>query len=93
MIPRFKTGCMRIDAGLEANIDLIKVYIFHLQYLSTPVQKHLCCTECNTFYCLFQVFQVRKVQGAQIGKIFAMKVLKKVMYLVADQLPRTPFNI
>lgn len=26
----------------------------------------------------FQVFQVRKVQGAQTGKIFAMKVLKKV---------------
>ena len=30
---------------------------------------------------LFQVFQVRKVQGAQTGKIFAMKVLKKVQLL------------
>lgn len=26
----------------------------------------------------FQVFQVRKVQGPQTGKIFAMKVLRKV---------------
>ncbi|XP_037545809.1 ribosomal protein S6 kinase beta-2-like [Nematolebias whitei] len=29
------------------------------------------------FFIVYKVFQVRKVQGAQAGKIFAMKVLKK----------------
>lgn len=37
-----------------------------------------------------QVFQVRKVQGAQMGKIFAMKVLKKVEPLVTRPLPPSP---
>lgn len=31
-----------------------------------------------------QVFQVRKVQGAQTGRIFAMKVLKKVRGRILD---------
>ncbi len=38
---------------------------------------------------LFQVFQVRKVQGAQTGKIFAMKVLKKVLC----PSPQLPLNL
>lgn len=40
----------------------------------------------------FKVFQVRKVQGAQMGKIFAMKVLKKVLGL-SSQLPRDTVSV
>ena len=29
-------------------------------------------------FSVFQVFQVRKINGKEVGKIFAMKVLKKV---------------
>lgn len=34
------------------------------------------------FFSGLQVFQVRKVLGAYTGKIFAMKVLKKVMSII-----------
>lgn len=33
-----------------------------------------------------QVFQVRKVQGTNLGKIYAMKVLRKVSHLLSQQI-------
>lgn len=33
-----------------------------------------------------QVFQVRKVQGTNLGKIYAMKVLRKVSHLFSQQI-------
>lgn len=39
-----------------------------------------------------QVFQVRKVVGAASGKIFAMKVLKKVLNLLYTQSCTSPIN-
>lgn len=34
---------------------------------------------------VLQVFQVRKVQGTNLGKIYAMKVLRKVSHLPSQQ--------
>lgn len=33
-----------------------------------------------------QVFQVRKVQGTNLGKIYAMKVLRKVSHSLSQQI-------
>lgn len=51
--------------------------------LSEPQRKPLIkvCGLCLTWWFYLQVFQVRKVSGATSGKIFAMKVLKKVSHL------------
>lgn len=41
--------------------------------------------EVNPVSLALQVFQVRKVQGTNLGKIYAMKVLRKVSHLLRQQ--------
>lgn len=42
--------------------------------------------EVNPVSPALQVFQVRKVQGTNLGKIYAMKVLRKVSHLFSQQI-------
>lgn len=52
---------------------VLSIEVIYIKYIESETRK-----DCFLFLVFLQVFQVRKVSGAATGKIFAMKVLKKV---------------